>query len=307
MKIFVAGSTGVLGKRVVARLLAAGHDVTGMVRPEMDVSQKTARLEQAGARAAVVGLFEPTALRRALDGHDTVVNLATHIPVGSAAVRAGSWKEDDRIRIDGSRILVDAARAAGASRFVQEAVTFVYPDAGETWITEKTPLAPNPKSQTATMTATTNATGFGAPGRTAIVLRFGQLYGPDPNSAETLLRACAGKPAVLGSPNGWLSPLHPDDAADAVVAALMCSAGTYNVAETPVLRADWATAIGRAAGAASAKFYPRLLQRLAGPRAEPLTRSQRVSSDAFASATGWSPRYSCVDGGWADRALTHSA
>ncbi len=90
-----------------------------------------------------------------------------------------------------------------------------------------------------------------------------------------------------------------------MAAALACDSGTYNVCETPVLRSDWAAAVGRAArgGAAAspaAKFCPRLLQRLAGARAEPLTRSHRVSSAAFSQATGWRPHYDCLRGGWSD-------
>jgi nucleoside-diphosphate-sugar epimerase len=299
MKIFVAGATGALGRPTVSRLLAAGHEVTGLTRS----AESADRLERKGARAARASLFDLGALRDAVAGHNAVVNLATHIPAGAEAIKPGAWREDDRIRIEGSRILVDAALAEGVSRFIQEAVTFVYPDSEDFWITEKVEAAPNRRSQAATMAATANATGFAAAGRTGVVLRFGQLYGPDRNSLAVLDRALAGKAVVLGRPDGWLSPLHPEDAADAVVAALTIDSGTYNVCEPPVLRSDWAAAIGQAAGSGPAKFYPGFMQRLAGARAEPLTRSQRVSSGAFTTLTGWHPRYSSVHGGWADPPL----
>jgi nucleoside-diphosphate-sugar epimerase len=86
-----------------------------------------------------------------------------------------------------------------------------------------------------------------------------------------------------------------------VVAALDCVSGVYNVGESPVRRSEWAYAIQRASGdpsGRSAKFYPTLLQRLGGARAEPLTRSHRVSSAAFRDATGWRPRYDALRGGW---------
>lgn len=206
-------------------------------------------------------------------------------------------------------MLADAALTVGVGRVVQEAVTFVYPDSGDRWISERTPPAPNPKSQAATMAATENATGFAAHGGIGVVLRFGLLYGPDRNSGEALARVRTGKAVVLGKPGGWLAPLHPDDAARAVVAALAITSGVYNVCEAPVLRSDWAAAIGRAArgdatASAAAKFYPALLQRLAGARAEPLTRSHRISSAAFADATGWQPRYDSLRGGWSDRPAT---
>jgi len=301
MKIFVTGASGTLGSRAVDRLLRAGHDVTALVRSD----GARARLERAGARAVQGSLFDPEALRTALAGHDAVVNLATHIPSAADAIKPGAWREDDRIRTEGSRMLAGAALAAGVGRLVQEAVSFVYPDSGDSWITEQTQPAPNPKSQAATMAATATVTRFAALGGVGVVLRFGLLYGPDRNSREMLARARAGKPVVLGKPAGWLSPVHPEDAARAVAAALACDSGTYNVCETPVLRSDWAAAIGRAARAeatagTTAKFYPPLLQRLAGARAEPLTRSHRVSNAAFSQATGWHPHYDSLRGGWSD-------
>jgi nucleoside-diphosphate-sugar epimerase len=308
MKVFVTGASGAIGRPAVDRLLEAGHDVTALVRSDGTRDQ----LERAGARAVPGSLFDADALRTALAGHDAVVNLATHIPSAADAIKPGAWRQDDRIRTEGSRVLAGAALAAGVGRLVQESVSFVYPDSGDSWITEQTPPAPNPRSQAPTMAAAASATRFAAHGGIGVVLRFGLLYGSDRNSGEMLTRVRAGKPVVLGQPAGWLSALHPEDAARAVAAALACDSGIYNVCETPVLRSDWAAAIGRAArgGAAreaaregdtagpAAKFYPRLLQRLAGARAEPLTRSHRVSSAAFRQATGWRPHYDCLRGGW---------
>lgn len=306
MKIFVTGASGAVGSRAVVRLLEAGHDLTALVRS----ADKYAQLERAGVRPVQGSLFDADAMRRALAGHDAAINLATHIPSGADAVKPGAWREDDLIRTEGSRVLVDAALAAGVGRLIQEAVTFVYPDCGDRWITERTQPAPNRRSQAATMAATANAARLAAGGGTGVVLRFGLLYGPDRNSAETLQRARAGKAVVLGKPGGWLSPLHPDDAARAVVAALACDSGVFNVCEAPVLRSDWAAAIARAAAgegraaAGLAKFYPALLQRLAGARAEPLRRSHRVSNAAFVEATGWRPHFDSLRGGWSDRPVT---
>jgi nucleoside-diphosphate-sugar epimerase len=294
MKVFVARATGVVGTRTVTLLLAAGHQVTGLARS----AEKADLLRRQGARAVQASLFDPDSLGRAVAGHDAVVNLATHIPVGAAAIRARAWRDDDRIRTEGGRVLVDAALRHEVGRLVQEAVTFVYPDRGDEWITEETVPEPNPRSQAPTMAATGQAARFTAGGRSGVVLRFGQLYGPDRASAEMLTRTRAGKPVVLGRPGGWLSPLRPEDAAAAVVAALGCAPGIYNVAEPPVRRSAWATAIGAAAGTGPARFYPALMQKLAGPRTEPLTRSQRVDSTKFAAAAGRVPVRRSTQGGW---------
>jgi nucleoside-diphosphate-sugar epimerase len=213
-------------------------------------------------------------MSKALAGHDAVVNLATHIPSPADAIKSGAWREDDCIRSEGSRVLTGAARTAGVGRLVQEAVTFVYPDCGDAWITERTSPAPNPRSQAATMAATANATRFAAQGRIGVVLRFGLLYGPDRNSRRTLARVRAGKAAVLGRPDGWIAPLHPDDAASAVVAALAVTSGTYNVCEPPVLRSEWAAAIGRAAGGEAAASTPPSPARIYRPHINRVRRAR---------------------------------
>jgi nucleoside-diphosphate-sugar epimerase len=109
MRVFVAGATGVIGRRAVAQLIAAGHEVTGIAR----APAKAAQLRRAGAVPVEVSLFDPAALTAAVAGHDAVVNLATKIPTLTQAARASAWDENNRIRIEGSRNLVDAALAAG--------------------------------------------------------------------------------------------------------------------------------------------------------------------------------------------------
>lgn len=86
------------------------------------------------------------------------------------------------------------------------------------------------------MAAAAEAARFTAAGGVGVVLRFGLFYGPDPASLDILARARVGRPVVLGRAGGWLSPVHLDDAATAVVAALGCPAGIYNMGESPVVR-----------------------------------------------------------------------
>jgi nucleoside-diphosphate-sugar epimerase len=114
MRVFVAGATGVAGRRAVARLVAAGHDVTGIARS----AEKDALLASLGARSVRVSLFDPDALRDAIAGHDAVVNLATKIPSVSRMAQMSAWEENERIRREASGNLVEAALAAGAAVFV---------------------------------------------------------------------------------------------------------------------------------------------------------------------------------------------
>ena len=111
MRVFVAGATGVIGRRAVSALVAAGHDVTAVVR----TPAKAELVRSLGATPVEVSIFDPAALRGAVAGHDAVCNLATHIPPLTRAAEPRSWDENNRIRTDGSRNLVDAALAAGAT------------------------------------------------------------------------------------------------------------------------------------------------------------------------------------------------
>lgn len=292
MHVFVAGATGVLGSAAVRRLVAGGHEVTGIARGAV----KQRALAEAGARAVAADLFDPAAVRAAVEGHDVVCNLTTHIPVGSAAARPSAWRENDRIRAEGSAILAKAAADCGALRFLQEGVGFVYADAGDAWITESGRLDPTPVTRSS-LAAADHAMGFADQYRFAVVLRFGTLYGDDPNTRWTLDRVRRGKPVLAGDPAAYVSPITVDDAAAAVLAALAAPSGIYNVAGTPVRREEYARALGTAAGSeSSARYFSPLATRLAGKKMELLARSQRISSDAFHTATGWRARTALAEG-----------
>jgi nucleoside-diphosphate-sugar epimerase len=117
MRVFVSGATGVVGKRVVPLLLSQGHSVTALVRQ----TASSKRVELAGAVLAVADLFDIVSLKRAVAGHDAIVNLATHMPSSSFKMLfRESWRENDRIRTEGVPNLVDGALICGAQTFVQE-------------------------------------------------------------------------------------------------------------------------------------------------------------------------------------------
>jgi nucleoside-diphosphate-sugar epimerase len=135
--VFVTGATGVIGRRVVPQLVALGHRVTAIGR----AAEKRAWLETAGARAVALDLVDAGALQQALAGQDVVINLATHMPSSTfKMLLPWSWKENDRVRREGSAALADAALAAGVSRFIQESFAPVYEGGGERWIDETWPV-----------------------------------------------------------------------------------------------------------------------------------------------------------------------
>src|SRR5215213_10296471 len=168
MRIFVTGATGVIGRRVVPLLIHHGHRVTAAARS----ADKRAGLERLGATAVAADLFDVAALRRILQGHDTVINLATHMPSSSIGMLLPwSWRENDRVRREGSAALVDASLAAGVGRFVQESFAPIYEDGGDRWIGEEWPLRPAPYNRTV-LDAEGSTARFGAAGGAGVVLRF---------------------------------------------------------------------------------------------------------------------------------------
>jgi nucleoside-diphosphate-sugar epimerase len=291
MRVFVTGATGAIGRYVVPGLVAAGHEVTGLARSD----DKAAQLAAQGAKAAHVSLFDPEALRDVFAGHDAVANLATAIP---RSARRSAWAENDRIRTEGSRAVVDAAIAAGVDRLVQESITFPYADGGDEWIDETARFDPG-TLMTAAVEAETNAARFQASGRAAVVLRFGAFYGPDNWHTDTALRM-AGRHIgpVMGRADGYMSWIHLADAASAVVAALAAPSGTYNVVDDePVTKRAFVEALGEAVDTRPWLSVPGRAAKLGGSLTEPLARSQRVSNRRFRKVTGWAPRYPNVRDG----------
>jgi nucleoside-diphosphate-sugar epimerase len=293
MKVFVAGATGVLGRRAVRELVAAGHQVTGIARSE----EKAALLRSLGATPARVELFDAGALRDAVAGHDAVLNLATHIPPPTEAARRSAWAENERIRTEGARNLVDAAIAAGASVYVQEALAFAYDDSGDRWIDEDTPLL---DSVTADALRVAEGEAARFPGR-AVVLRFGQFYAPE--STHTVAMVGAARRGIsmnVGGHDGYAPSIDADDAARAVVAALDAPAGTYNVVDdVPMTRRQLDAAIADAIGAKKLLRAPAAAVKAAGDDAKIFFGSNRVSNARFKAATGWAPRHPSAREGYA--------
>lgn len=295
MRIFVAGATGVIGRRAVPALTRAGHRVTGVARS----AESAERLRHAGAIPISLDLFDASAVARAVDGHEVVINLATHIPRSSWRVFVpGAWRENDRLRRDASRHLADAAVRSGAQRFVQESYAPVYPDRGDAWIDERTPIAPVRYNRTVA-DAERSVQSVTERGGAGIVLRFGAFYGPDsPQLADMAKMVRRGWWPLPGATDAWWSSVSHDDAASAVVASLGAPAGIYNVVDDrPMRRREWADAFADALGVAPPRFMPPWTTRLMGSLGEMFARSLRISNATLRGATSWSPKYpSAADG-----------
>ncbi|HVM53188.1 MAG TPA: NAD-dependent epimerase/dehydratase family protein [Acidimicrobiales bacterium] len=296
MKVFVAGATGVLGRRAVRDLVAAGHAVTGIARSE----EKAALLRSLGATPVRLDLFDAEAARAAVAGHDAVLNLATHVPPPAQATRRAAWHEHERIRSDGARILVDAALAAGATVYVQESLAFVYEDGGDRWLDEDTPLVDG-GAAAAVRAAEAEAARFTATGGgRGIALRFGEFYSHDSTHTLALVAmARRGGSMKIGAPDAYAPMIAVDDAARAVVAALDVPAGAYNIVDDePLTRREIDDALAAAVGGRRLMRPPAAALRLGGEDASIFRLSNRASNARFKAATGWAPRHPSVREGF---------
>lgn len=289
MRVLVTGATGVLGRRVLPLLAAEGHDVAAVSR------DKAEQVAAAGATPIDLDLFDAAAVRAAAVGQDAVLDLATRIPPAGRMALPWTWRDNDRLRRDAAPLMADAAARAGA-RYVRESIGMLYADAGERWVAEDAPVAALANTRTA-LDAEAAAHGVTRAGGVGVVLRFAMFYGPgSTHTLEQLDLARRGVAMVLGDLEGYLSQLHLDDAASAVVASLHAPPGLYNVVEdAPLRRRELVDVLSESVGR-RLRTPPRMMARVGAARA--VARSVRISNAAFREATGWAPAHASARDGW---------
>ena len=296
---FVTGGTGVLGRPTVRRLLGAGNRVRVLSRSA--ASERVAR--ELGAEPVRGSLFEPASLARAMLGAQAVLHVATRIPARRDRSHPGAWDENNRIRTDGTRLLVDVALGAGIETLVYAGIGFTYRDRGAAWIDAAgESLEPLPVIRSS-LAAEREVERFTAAGGRGVALRLGYVYAPEAASTrDAIALARRGIAALPGAAEGYVSQIRADDAAAALVAAMeRAPAGTYDVVDDePLTRRELARVIGRAAGRRWLLRPPRWAVRLAeGQERMFATRSLRISNRRFREATGWSPAVPSAREGWA--------
>ena len=295
MKVFLLGGTGAIGGHALAALVAAGHEVSALAR----TPEKAAQVRGRGADPVIVSMFDRSALSDAFRGNDAVVNLATSMPSMATFVFRRAWAPTERVRIEGSAAVVDAALAAGVPRLVQESVSMVYPDRGDEWIDEDVQPDPYPNAR-GNLGAEASALRFNDAGGCGVVLRLGLFYGPGARHSDQFLAMARHHVVPLvGRPDSYLSSIHVADGGAAVAKALHVPAGTYNVVDDePLTKREYAHALATAAATRPWVRGPGRLALVLGDRMTSLTRSMRVSNRRFRDASGWHPRYASAREGW---------
>jgi nucleoside-diphosphate-sugar epimerase len=308
MRVFVAGAGGAIGRPLVPKLVAAGHEVTGMTRSEA----KAEAVRQAGARAAVVDVFDADALRAAVEetGAEVVVHELTALPDRLDFKKQDVYAPTNRLRTEGTRNLLDAARAAGARRFVSQSIAFAYRPDGGAVKGEDEPLlesAPGAFGSGIDALREMESMVLGAEGIDGLVLRYGFFYGPGTYYASdgtTTTDVRRRRMPIVGKGTGIFSFVHVDDAADATVAAVeRGTPGVYNVADDePAAMSEWLPVFAEAAGARRPLRVPVWLAKLvAGKEVASFALELRgASSEKAKRELGWQPAHPSWRTGFAE-------
>ena len=295
MKVFVAGATGVVGRRLVPLLVDSGATVTAVARSDL----KAAQLKKQGAAPVRVDLFDPAAVDAAVRGHDVVINMATKIPSGLRILMPGAFAENIRIRSEASQNLALAAINTRARTFIQESFAPTYPDRGDEWIDESVQIQPTSYVRSV-LDAESAAQEFTKSGGTGVVLRFSMFYGPDSSQTLDMVKSVRrGLAPAFGNPDAYMSSIWIDDVARAVFAALSVPAGAYNVTDdVPMRKAEAFDVLAREMGVKRPRMLPRWVTGLMGPVTETLGRSHRISNARFRQAANWTPKVPSLHEGW---------
>jgi nucleoside-diphosphate-sugar epimerase len=302
MRIFLAGASGALGKRLVPMLVANGHIVVGTTRS----AEKAEDLRAQGAVPVVLDVLDAEAVGRAVSeaDPDVIVHQATALSDLGNNLRKfdDQFEQTNRLRTVGTDNLLAAARATDAKKFVAQSFAgWPYAKVGSMVKDEDAPLDASPPANAArTLTAIRHLeeSVVGAHGFEGIVLRYGGFYGPGTTLAEggesvEPIRK-RGFP-IVGSGAGLWSFIHIDDAAGATLAAIERGhRGVYNIVDDePAPATEWLPYIADLLGARPPRHVPEWLGRLvAGELVVSMMTDARGASNAKAKRElGWRPIY----------------
>jgi 2-alkyl-3-oxoalkanoate reductase len=301
MKIYLAGATGAIGRRLVRLLIGSGHEVVAATRSP----QKAEELRLRGAEPVVVGgLDEKAVLDAVARAEPEVVIHEMTALTGATSLRRFDrvFAATNELRTKGTDYLIRAARLGGARRVIAQSFAGWPNVRAGTWVkTEDDPLDPNPP---AAMRQSLEAIRYleravtHAEGLEGIVLRYGALYGPGTGFAEdgefgAMVRRR--RVPIVGDGRGVWSFIHVDDAASATIAAIDRGApGIYNIVDDePAPVADWLPEFAAAVGAKPPRRVPVWLGRIASGEVgvSMMTRIRGSENGKAKRELGWQPAY----------------
>src|SRR5215472_7581702 len=254
MRVFVAGATGVIGRPLISALVAAGHDVIGMTSSARGL--KT--LEEYGAEGVVANALDAQAVSSAMERlqPEVVIEELTSLPkhYTHEEMRAAADR-DRKVRLEGGHNVQNAAKAAGARRYLVQSTGFFYaPGPGLATEADSLALSASPAVSASVQTyLQIEQRVLNAQGLEGVALRYGFFYGPGTwftAGGDVANQAQERKYPIVGSGQGVWSWVHVEDAAAATVAALQCAPGIYNIVDDdPSQLSVWLPAFATAVGA----------------------------------------------------------
>jgi nucleoside-diphosphate-sugar epimerase len=301
MKIYVAGATGAVGRRLVPLLVSRGHHVVATTRSAM----RTSAIRELGAEPLVIDALDRDAVIRSVQ----MAKPEVIVHQLSALSQLRSLKRFDeefavtnRLRTEGTDYLLEGARAAGAKRLVAQSYTG-WPNSreGSRIKTEDDPLDPHPPHamrQSLDAIRYLERVVIAASDIEGIVLRYGSFYGPGTSFAPggDILEAVRRRMfPLVGAGTGVWSFVHMDDVAAATtIATEGVPPGVYNIVDDdPAEVATWLPALARTIGAKPPRRVPSWVARLIiGEAGVAVMTQSRASSNAKAKRVfNWQPAY----------------
>jgi nucleoside-diphosphate-sugar epimerase len=301
MRVLVAGATGGIGRSLVPKLIAAGHEVTGMIRSPATAGAVRAQ----GAGVVVADGLDADAVKAAVSeaSPEVVVHQMTALKAGLDFKKFDqSFALTNRLRTEGTDNLLAAARAAGVRRFVAQSYAgWNLAHSGSAIKTEDEPLDPDPlPAFRSTLDAIRHVESVvtGDPAVEGVVLRYASFYGPTAaigKGGQVVELIRKRRLPLIGDGGGVWSFIHYDDAADATVRAVETGApGIYQIADDdPAAVNVWLPELARILGAKPPRRLPVWLARFAvGDLGISMFTQSRGASNAKAKAElGWQPGY----------------
>ncbi len=299
MRVFLAGGTGVIGRPLVARLLAGNHEVGVLARSDAAASQ----IQDMGAEPVLGDALNALSLGYAVKTYapHVVINQLTSLPKSLLNPRAAahSTKLTNRLRSEATPVLVAAAAEAGAYRVISQSISFAQ-QPGDGVRTEDDPLyleAPSAHRKVIEAVGSLEAATMGSADIEGVVLRYGAIYGPgsyfaDGEAYPSMLHHRTFP--LIGEGSGIWALLHVDDAVDATVAAMRCDPGIYNICDDdPIPASELFPWMALALGAKAPRTAPRAMFG-AGPLTIMrylLDEQPAVSPDRAREVMRWRPRH----------------
>ena len=271
MKIFLAGATGAIGKRLLPQLVAAGHTVTGTTR----TPDKADSIRKAGAKSEIVNALDKNEVLEAVQRTEpeVIIHELTGIPSRFNLRRFDqAFALTNRLRTEGTDYLLAAAREVGCRRFVAQSYAGLPYARSGPWVkSEEDALLSTPEPEARETFRAIRHVESAVLGETAIegfVLRYGSFYGPGTSmgvGGSVLDDIRQRRFPIVGKGTGHWSFLHIDDAASATLAAVESkSPGLYNICDDePAPVAEWLPFLAGVIGAKVPRHIPSWLGRIA--------------------------------------------